>query len=176
MRYYILLLASCAIATATPIPPSVPVVLRPKPLHSPSHTPTKDKKMVKAFTVAGGTENPVLPMSMEFIVVSNLFGRFLFTAGALQPANNALSFEVSPVLGDWVSLAYFGPVASDQQSFTSLYCNDETLYVRARLIPIPAVRGQSQTGWMPASLVPVVGTKIYLNPHKVGAKAWSVKK
>lgn len=180
----ILLLASCAIAAAQlpPLPP-MPVVKRPKPLLSPSHAAqVKHKSMVKATTIPGSTIEPSgpppVPMTMEVAVVSNLFGKYLFTASAFQPPNNALTFEMSAILGEWVSIGHFGPQPEAQTSFVSLYANAEIMYVRAHLTPIPPVSGQTQTGWMPASLVPVVGIagRVYVNPALPGARAWSVKK
>lgn len=176
----LLLLALCATAHAA-LPP-LPVV-RPKPLLSPSHaSQPKSKPMVRLTTIPGSTidpsQPPKVPMTMEMAVVNHALGKYLFTASALQPPNNALSFEDSPVLSDWAPAAHFGPVPYEQTSFVSHYSNSEIMNVRARLTPIPPVSGQTQTGWMPASLVPVVGIagKVYVNPALPGARAWSVRK
>lgn len=176
----ILLLASCVVAAAAPVPPAIPVVKRPKPLLSPAHSAqTKNKPMVKAVT-AGITDPyqpPPVPMTMKMVRETSQYGNYRFTAGSLQPPNHALNFEYSPVVGDWLPLAYFGPVPDEQYSFASARSFSETINVRARLIPIEPVPGQSQTGWMPASLVPVHGSKAYVNPNVPGGvDTWSVRK
>lgn len=167
-----LFLCLCATACAAPTPPTIPVVKRKPALHTPSHQPSKDQPMRVASVLY---EPQLLPMEGSVVKVTNDFGRYEFTASALQPANNSILFEVSPnPAGDWQPLAFFGPEPTDQKSFASLYSYSEALNVRAHITPV--VSTMRQTGWMPASLVPASGGGYYINPAFKGARAWRVKR
>lgn len=190
MKAIVLLLALCATAHAQ-LPPDMPIrepgsaglyayeVKRPKPLLSPSHAAQpKSKPMVKT-TIPGSTidpsQQPRLPLKGSAVRVNSQFGTTEFTVEAFQPHGQSLLLEVSPVLGDWVALAYFGPQPFDQTSFASFYSFSDASNVRANVTPVE--QPIPQTGWMPASLGHVVGTTSFVNTNMPGGvRTRSVRK
>lgn len=175
----ILLLALCASASAAPLPPSVPVVTRPKPLMSPK---ASSLPYVTPMTkVPGSTIDPSapppLPLKGSAVRVNGQFGTYEFTVEATQPAGQSLLFEKGSLLGEWEPLAYFGPQPFAQQSFAAYYSFQETNFVRARATPVD--QPIPQTGWMPASLAPVIGgiSRVFVNTNMPGGvRTWSVRK
>lgn len=128
MKTFLLLLASCVIATAAP--PTLPVVNRPKPAHSPKHS-VKSKD--KAMFVPASEGNPVLVMKAFFERVTNSpYGSFLFTGQCRKPGDTALVFEVASEVrtGAWMFLASFGSEPTEQEVFVTIYSSTPTKFIR----------------------------------------------